>query len=118
MLIGKRKEKKIKRIKIEVMQLQKAKALQMKIIANPGRFSLIFNKFVYLPCYKSSPSKSKKTKSFKFTTKSKEKREKSREKENIEKKKDRDKKTDKKQEKEKSKKIKQATEEYIDIAGA
>lgn len=64
-----------------------------------------------------SPSKSKKTKSFKFTTKSKEKREKSRDKEISDKKKDRDKKIDKKCEKEKGKKVKQNVEETVDIAG-
>lgn len=65
-----------------------------------------------------SPSKIKKTKAFKFSTKSKEKREKSREKETLEKKKDKEKKSDKKLEKTKSekkeKKIK--TEECTDIA--
>lgn len=62
-------------------------------------------------------SQSKKTKSFKFTSKSKEKREKSREKEVTEKKKEKEKKIDKKYEKEKTKRVKNSVEEIIDIAG-
>lgn len=66
-------------------------------------------------CLFRSPSKSKKSKSFKFTTKSKDKRDKCREKHVIEKKKDRDKKVEKKTEK--GKKLKQCVGESVDIAG-
>ncbi|XP_008193404.1 ralA-binding protein 1 isoform X2 [Tribolium castaneum] len=71
--------------------------------------------------FKSSPSKTKKAKPFKFSTKAKEKRDKSREKEkDLDKKKDRDKKNDKKQDKEKvksekTKKLKQSIDETADI---
>ncbi|KAK4871589.1 hypothetical protein RN001_015713 [Aquatica leii] len=72
--------------------------------------------------YEVSPSKSKKSKSFKFPTKSKEKREKSRDKEKevTEKKKDKDKRVDKKIEKDKckveKKEKKVKSEDWCDIA--
>ncbi|XP_022915151.2 ralA-binding protein 1-like [Onthophagus taurus] len=61
-----------------------------------------------------SPSKSKKTKPFKFSTKSKDKREKSSDKEIVEKKKDKEKKTDKKVDKDKKSEKKERKVKHLE----
>lgn len=108
------------------MQLQRAKAQQTKL-ANRGRQAHnIYGgqrtpQFCVFICR--SPSKTKKVKSFKFSTKAKDKRDKSREKEKDgDKKKDRDKKSEKKVDKEKvkgdkTKKFKLSFDESADIGG-
>ncbi|CAH1153614.1 unnamed protein product [Phaedon cochleariae] len=102
-LIGKRKDKKDKKDKERGYAALEGESSDE---GSKSRFKIIFR----------SPSKSKKSKSFKFTTKSKEKRDKSRDKDVSDKRKDKEKKIDKKFEKDKGKKVKQPIEETIDIA--
>lgn len=105
------------------MQPQKGKAPWRKMKRSKYRTGIICCVASASLCNFRSPSKSKKTKSFKFTSKSKEKREKSREKDKDvgDKKKDKDKKIEKKMEKERQKADKKEKktkhEECADIAG-